>query len=166
MEPFWDQFWGRNRPQRSLDGPMRPIKSFKDPKTCICKNLKKPSVFQGFWGPEASQKSLRKPKKAPKRHPRSSKALKKGIRKWTPKLSFVLPILEPFLGSFWGPNPLKKGSQNWTSFGTLRPRLSGVQMMRFCKINRSGAIAIAIGIIFAKRKGGIRPFMGAPYKFL
>ena len=28
-------------------------------------------------------------------------------------------------------------------------------MMRFYKLNRSGEIAIAIGIIFAKRKGGI-----------
>ena len=46
-------------------------------------------------------------------------------------------------------------SQNWTSFGTLLLRLSEVQMMRFCELNGSGEIAIAIGIILAKRKGGI-----------
>ena len=157
---FWGPFWDQIGPRRGQDEPKRAIESFKDPKTCICKNLKKPSVFLGFWGPEASQKSLRKPKKAPKRHPRSSKASKKGIQKWTSKLSFFLPILEPFWGPFWGPNPLKKGSQNWTSFGTPRLRLSGVWELRFCELNRSGEIAIAIGIIFAKRKGGIGSIRG------
>ena len=60
-------------------------------------------------------------------------------------------------GPFWGPNPLKKGSQNWISFGTPRRRPSGVQMMRFCELNGNGEIVIAIGIILAKRKGGKRP---------
>jgi len=39
----------------------------------MCKNLKKPLVFQGFWGPEASQESLRKAKEASKKHPKSSR---------------------------------------------------------------------------------------------
>ena len=44
-------------------GSKRPIKSFKVPKTCICKNLEKPSVFNGFWGAKAVQDSLERPKK-------------------------------------------------------------------------------------------------------
>ena len=43
---------GPNRPKRSQDEPKSTIKSPKVPKTCICKNLEKPLVFQGFWGPE------------------------------------------------------------------------------------------------------------------
>ena len=35
------------------------------------------------------------------------------------------------------------------------PRISGVQMMRFQELNENGEIAIATGIIVAKRKGGI-----------
>ena len=69
-------------------------------------------------------------------------------------------MLEQFWGPFWGPNPLKKGSQNWTSFGTLLLRISEVQGARFCELNGSGEIAIAIGIILAKRKGGILWYSG------
>jgi hypothetical protein len=70
-------------------GSKRPIKSFKVPKTCICKNLEKPSVFNGFWGAKAVQDSLERPKKAPKRHLKSSKGFKK-----------VDPKMEPILASF------------------------------------------------------------------
>ena len=70
-------------------GSKRPIKSFKVPKTCICKNHKNPSVFHGFWGAKAVQDSLERPKKAPKRHLKSSKGFKK-----------VDPKMEPILASF------------------------------------------------------------------
>ena len=43
--PFWGPFWDQIGPRRGQDEPKRAIESFKDPKTCICKNLKKPSVF-------------------------------------------------------------------------------------------------------------------------
>ena len=72
-----------------------------------------------------------------------------------PEIIIFLTNFGAILGAILGPNPLKKGSQNWTSFGTPRRRILGVQMMRFCELNESGKIAIAIGIIFAKRKGGI-----------
>ena len=49
---------GPDRPQRSQDEPRRTTKSLELPKTCICKNLKKPLVFQGFWGSRAFQDSL------------------------------------------------------------------------------------------------------------
>ena len=45
LEPFWGAFWEQIGPRRGEDGPKRATKSFKDPKSCICKNLKKHSVF-------------------------------------------------------------------------------------------------------------------------
>merc|ERR1711963_100353 len=92
---FWPTFWslfgplwgpilgpilGPDRPKRGQDEPKRAIRSFKEPKSCIFKNLKKPPVFEGFLGPEASQESLKRPKKAPKRNPKSSKTPNKKIK--------------------------------------------------------------------------------------
>ena len=59
--PFWGPFWDQIGPRRGQDGPKRATKSFKDLKSCICKKLKKPTVFQGFWGPEASNRGSRGP---------------------------------------------------------------------------------------------------------
>ena len=64
-------------PRRAQDEPKRAIKSFEDTKSDIFKNLKKPSFFVGFWDPEASQESLKRPKKAPRRSRESSKTFKK-----------------------------------------------------------------------------------------
>ena len=36
---------GPDRPKRGQDEPKRAIRSFKEPKSCIFKNLKKPLVF-------------------------------------------------------------------------------------------------------------------------
>ena len=85
MGPFWGPFWDQIGPRRGQDGPKRATKSLKDPKSCICKNLKKPLVFQGFWGPEASQERLQRPMKAPKRHPKTSKTSKTRGPKMNPK---------------------------------------------------------------------------------
>ena len=41
LDPFWGPFWDQIGPRRGQDEPKRPIKSFKDPKSCISKNLKK-----------------------------------------------------------------------------------------------------------------------------
>ena len=92
LGPFWGVFWDQIGPRRGQDEPKRAIESFKYPKTCICKNLKKPLFFQGFWSPEASQRSLKRPKKAPRRHPKKSKTSKKGIQNWTPNLTSFGPI--------------------------------------------------------------------------
>ena len=45
LGPFWGPFWDQIGPRRGQDEPKRPIESFKNLKTCICKNIKKPSVF-------------------------------------------------------------------------------------------------------------------------
>ena len=52
LEHFWGQFWGpfwdQIGPRRGQDEPKRAIKSFKDPKAYICKNLQKLDVVLGF----------------------------------------------------------------------------------------------------------------------
>ena len=64
--------FGPDRPKRGQDEPKRAIKSFKDQKSYIFKKV----VFAGdclhFFALEASQESLKRPKKAPKRHPKNS----------------------------------------------------------------------------------------------
>ena len=69
-----------DRPKRGQDEPKRAIRSFKEPKSCIFKNLKKPPVFV-FLDLEASQESLKRPKKAPKRNPKFPKVVQKVIKK-------------------------------------------------------------------------------------
>ena len=72
-----------------------------------------------------------------------------------PKIINFLTNFGAILEAILGPNPLKKGSQNWISFGTSRRRISGVRGLRFCELNGSAAKATVTGIIFGKRKGGI-----------
>jgi len=110
-------------------GSKRPIKSFKVPKTCICKNHKNPSVFHGFWGAKAVQDSLERPKKAPKRHLKSSKGFKK-----------VDPIMEPILATFWisfglilgtilEPKTAPEGNRKWSHFWNRpAPQLRGLAL--------------------------------------
>ena len=76
---------GPDRPKREQDEPKRAIRSFKDPKSFIFKNLKKTKCFFRFLGPEASQESLKRPKKAPKRHPKGSKMGRKSYKKMQEK---------------------------------------------------------------------------------
>ena len=101
--PFWGPFWRLMGPRRPQDVAKRTIKSFEDPKSDISKNLKKPPFFIGFWDPEASQESLKRPKKAPRRSRESSKTFKKRSPKidlkkvefWSGLGSVLGAILEP-----------------------------------------------------------------------
>ena len=117
MTQCWEPFWDQIGPRRGQDGPKRAIKSSKDPKSCICKNLKKPLVFQGFWGPKASQESLRRPKKAPKRHPKSSKAQQKRDPKMDTKIINFWTNFGTILGAILGPELAPKRDQKWVHFG-------------------------------------------------
>ena len=92
--PFWDQMGLRGAKM----GSKRPLKSLKVAKTCICKNLKNPSVFHGFWGAKAVQDNLERPKKAPKRHLKSSE----GFKKVDPKIESILAILLTSFGLILG----------------------------------------------------------------
>ena len=107
-------------------GSKRPIKTFKVPKTCICKNLKKPSVFNGFWGAKAVQDSLERPKKAPKRHLKSSKGFKQVDPKMEPILTTCLNTFGALLGSIPGLKSAPEGNQKWDQFwNRVPPHLKG-----------------------------------------
>ena len=120
--PFWGPFWDHIGPRRGRDEPKRAIKSSKDQKSYIFKNLKKPSVLKCFWGPEASQESFRRPKRAPKRHPKSPKASKRRHPKMNPKIN----NLWTNLGSILVPKITSKEDQTWDHFwNPLFPHLRG-----------------------------------------
>ena len=70
---------GPDLPKRDQDEPKRAIRIFKEPKTCIYKKVVFAWDCRHFFTLEASQESLKRPKKAPKRHPRSSKSPKKKV---------------------------------------------------------------------------------------
>ena len=75
---------GPDRPKRGQDEPKRAIRSFKEPKSCIIKNLEKTFSFLVFLDPEASQENLKRPEKAPKRHPkRHPKVVQNLVKKWS-----------------------------------------------------------------------------------
>ena len=68
---------GSDRPKTGQDEPKRAIRSFKEPKSCIFKNLKKPSVFSVFGSrgfprepQEAREGSQETPKETPKGGPK------------------------------------------------------------------------------------------------
>ena len=84
---------GPDRPKRKQDEPKRAIRSFKEPKSCIFKKVVFALDCLHFFTLEASQESLKRPKKAPKRHPKRSKTPKKEIQHWTQKLTNFGPIL-------------------------------------------------------------------------
>ena len=84
---FWTTFWslfgpllgtilgpifGPDQPKREQDEPKRAIKSFKDQQSYIFKKVVFAWDCLHFFALEASQESLKRPKKAPKRHPKNS----------------------------------------------------------------------------------------------
>ena len=64
--------------------------------------------FLGFWDPEASQESLKRPKKPPKRPRKSSKTSKKRDPKIDPKKVTFWTTFGFILGSFWDPKVHQK----------------------------------------------------------
>ena len=119
MELFWDPFWDQIGPRRGQDGPKRAIKSFKDPKSCICKNLKKHSVFKVFGVQRPPKRALGGPRRLPRGTQRAPKPNKKGIQKWTTKLSIFGQVLKPFWGSFLGQNWLQNVTKNELKNGKI-----------------------------------------------
>ena len=72
-----------------------------------------------------------------------------------PKIIVFSTSFGVILGAILGPELAPKGDQKWDHFWNPQRRISGVGQLRFCELNRSGGIAMATGIIFDKRKGGI-----------
>ena len=132
---------------------------------------------------------------APKRHPRSSKASKKkGSKNGPQKIRFFDQFWSHFGGHFGAKNGSKRGPKMGPILGsilmgrrnmllrafalmfpkpyflqyktTLSLRTNEVQEKRFCKLNRSGEIPIATGIIFPKKKGRDKGLLEAILKHL
>ena len=103
---------GPDRPKREQDEPKRAIRSFKEPKSCIFKKVVFAWDCLHFFALEASQESLKRPKKAPKRHPKSSKTPKKRTPKLIQKLANFGPILEFKKGAKKGNETAPKRNKN------------------------------------------------------
>ena len=108
LGPILGPILGPDRPKRGQDEPKRAIKTFKEPKSCIFKNLKKPSVFLGFWVQRLPKRASRGPRRLPRSTQRAPKPQKKGIQKGTQKLTIFGPILGSFWSPFWDPKLLQK----------------------------------------------------------
>ena len=123
--------FGPDQPKRGQDEPKRAIKSFKDQKSYIFKKVVFALDCRHFFALRASQKSVKRPKKAPKRHPKNSKTPKKG-----PKIGPKnYKKLEQFGSNFGTQNDKQKKNKNGPIFWTPFPRISGVQIMPRQKIN-------------------------------
>ena len=114
--PFWGPFWGQIGPRRGQDGLKRAIKSFKDPKICICKSLKKPSVFQGFWGPRLPKTASKSPRRLPRGTQRAPKPEKNRTQKMDPKIIVFLTSFGAIFGAILGSELAPKGDQKWDHF--------------------------------------------------
>merc|ERR1711963_969893 len=109
--PLWDPILGPilgpDRPKRGQDEPKRAIRSFKEPKSCIFKNLKKPPVFEGFWvrrPPKRASRDTRRlsrgTKRAKKHTKKIQKVIKKLVKNSTKNDQKVTKKLGPNRGSF------------------------------------------------------------------
>ena len=66
LRHFGGPFLEPDRPKRGQDEPKKAMKTVKGPKTCICKNLEKQLVFQGFWGLRLSKTRSESPGRLPR----------------------------------------------------------------------------------------------------
>ena len=102
FDHFWGPFWDQIGQRSGEDGPKRATKSFKDPKSCICKNLNKNIGFLRFLV------SRGLPREAPEAHEGSQEAPKelqdlenKGSKNEPEKYQFLDQFLAHF-GSHFG----------------------------------------------------------------
>ena len=133
--------------------PKKPIKSFRVPKTCICKNAKHKRCFNVFEGARPSKTDSEGP--APKGSQDASEnlqKLKKGIQTWIRGLPTIGIIWGAFWGLCWGRGRLKKRNKNRTMFGTLLLRLIGVQVKLQREINESDGKVLELEIYSPKER--------------
>jgi len=76
LDSFWGAFWEQIGPRRGQDGFKGAIKSFKEPKSCICKNHKKLKVFLVFRVQRPPKTALGCPRRFPRSVQKRSKTLK------------------------------------------------------------------------------------------
>ena len=68
LKPFRGSIFEPDGPKTGQDGFQRAIKSFRVPKTCICKTLRN-HFFSSFWGLSQSKTASEDPRKFPKDTP-------------------------------------------------------------------------------------------------
>ena len=141
--------------QEGQDELRRAIRSFKEPKTFIFKNLKKPMGFLKVFGYRGLSRKPQEAQDGSQKTPKKSKTPKNRNPKLRPK------IIKKIGTNFGAHSETqaqqkknKKKLKKWTPF----PRISGVQIMPRQKINERGKKSFLTGIILYKRKGGIRPY--------
>ena len=125
LKPILGPILGPDRPKRGQDEPKRLIRSFKEPKSCIFKNLKKPCVFQGFWVQRPPRRSSRGPRRLPRGTQRAPKNQKKKIQNLTQKLTNFGPILGSKKVSKTPLKRLKNKKQNCYPIGHPSPTSQG-----------------------------------------
>merc|ERR1711963_1281179 len=99
--PLWNPILGPilgpDRPKRGQDEPKRAIRSFKEPKSCIFKNLKKITFLKVFGSgglprePQETQEGSQEEPKELQNPQKKSKKLSKSWLKIVPKMIRKLP---------------------------------------------------------------------------
>ena len=82
---FWSSFWEKNGPRRGQDEPRRAVKSFKEQKICIFKNIGKPLVFSRFSGSKGLPREPQEAQEGSQEAPKELQNLKKTASKNGPK---------------------------------------------------------------------------------
>ena len=115
------QTWIRTA-QGGQDEPKGTIKSSREPKTFIFKNLKKTLGFLKVFGYRSLSRKPQEAEEGSQKTPKELQDPRKGTQNWTQKLSNVWQILEPILG----PKSKTKTPIKKTHFGDpLPPHLRG-----------------------------------------
>ena len=155
VETHFGTHFGIRVAQEGQDEPKRAIRSFKEPKTFIFKNHKKPIGFLKVFGYRGLSRKPQEAEEGSQKAPKKSKTPKNRNPKSNPK---IIKNWEPIFGAHSENQAQPKSARKKLDFGTPFPRISGVQIMPRQKINERGKKAFLTGIILYKRKRGVRPY--------
>ena len=155
VETHFGTHFGIRVGQEGQDEPRRAIRSFKEPKTFIFKNLKKPMCFLKVFGYRGLSRKPQEAEEGSQKAPKKSKTPKNRNPKLSPK---IIKNWNQFFGAHSETQAQPKKNKKKLIFGTPFPRISGVQIMPRQKINERGKKAFLTEIILNKRKGGMRHY--------
>ena len=155
VETHFGTHFGIRVAQEGQDEPKRAIRSFKEPKTFIFKNHKKPTGFLKVFGYRGLSRKPQEAEEGSQKAPKKSKTPKNRNPKSNPK---IIKNWEPIFGANSENQAQPKSARKKLDLGTPFPRISGVQIMPRQKINERGKKTAFPGIILSKRKGVIRPY--------
>jgi len=155
VETHFEAHFGIRAAQEGQDEPKRAIRSFKEPKTFIFKNLKKPIGFLKVFGYRGLSRKPQEAEEGSQKAPKKSKTPKNRNPKLRPK---IIKKIGTNFGAHSETQAQPKKTKAGPIFGTPFPRISSIQIMPRQKINERCEKAFLTEIILYKRKGGIRPF--------